>query len=81
MSPSKSRSFLGFVKIVLTDFVKLALVWILLYLFQFLTKYMPVAGFAGRWIEAIHQLGSVAVAVLLVIFLIVDVIQSHREVS
>ena len=79
MSPSKSLSFLEFVKIVLTDSLKLALIWVLLWLFHFLPKYMPVEGFAGKWMEAIHQLGSVAVVILLVIFLIIDVIESHRE--
>jgi hypothetical protein len=42
---------------------------------------MPVPGFAGKWIETIHQLGSVAVAFLLVIFLMIDVVQSHQEVK
>ena len=77
--PLQDAPVVEFVHIVLTDFFKLALVWVLLYLFQLLAKYMPIAGFAGRCIEVIHQIGSVAVATLLVIFLIIDVIQSHRE--
>jgi hypothetical protein len=68
-----------FVKMVWDDLWKLAVLWTALYLFHFLPKYMPVPGFAGRLIEAIHQAGSVAVAALLVYFLIMDVWASRSK--
>jgi hypothetical protein len=67
-----------FISIVLGDFLRLVVVWILLYVFHLLPTYMPVPGFAGRFIEGVHQVGSIAVASLLVWFLIIDVIQSRR---
>lgn len=73
-----NRSF-QFVKIVWDDVWKLSTVWAALYLFQRLTVWLPVKGFAGGFIDGLHQLGSVAVAALLVSFLIIDVIQSHRQ--
>jgi len=68
-----------FVTIVVEDFLRLAVVWTLLYAFHFLPRYMPIPGLAGNLIEYIHQAGSVAVAALLVCFLVVDVVQSHRQ--
>lgn len=70
-------NLLTFAKIVVGDTAKLALVWALLYLFQLLTRYLPVNGFAGQLIENIHQAGAVAVAGLLVLFLLNDVYQAH----
>jgi phosphoglycerol transferase MdoB-like AlkP superfamily enzyme len=72
-----SRSF-QFVKIVWNDLWQLTVVWVALYLFQGLTVLLPVKGFAGQLIDYIHQLGSVAVAALVVIFLIIDVVQNRR---
>jgi hypothetical protein len=63
---------------VLTDWLQLASVWVLLYLFQRLTEYLPVKGFAGRLIEGIHQGGAVVVVCLLVVFLVNDVYRAHR---
>jgi hypothetical protein len=40
---------------------------------------MPVSGFAGRLIQAIHQAGSVALVMMLVLWLLVDVIESRRK--
>jgi glutaredoxin-related protein len=59
--------------------LSIAIVWVLLYLFERLTQRMPVAGFAGRLIQAIHQAGSVSLVTILVIWLLVDVIQSRRN--
>jgi len=39
--------FFAFVRIVVGDSLKLAVVWVLLYLFQVLNTYLPVRGFAG----------------------------------
>jgi hypothetical protein len=75
----REHPFIVFVTIVLGDFLRLAVVWTLLYAFHFLPQYMPIPGFAGKLIEYIHQVGSVVVAALLVWFLVVDVIESHRK--
>ena len=75
----KRHPFVEFVKIVIEDFLSVAIVWVLLYLFERLTQRMPVPGFAGRLIQSIHQAGSVALVVILVIWLLVDVMQSRRK--
>lgn len=69
----KGTPSFAFVKMVWDDLWKLGFLWTALFVFHFLPKYMPVPGFAGRLIEGIHQGGSVAVAALLVWFLIIDV--------
>jgi hypothetical protein len=76
---STSRPFIEFVTIVVGDFLRVAVVWFLLYAFDFLTRYLPVAGFAGSFIHAIHQAGSVALVLILVLGLLIDVIQSLRD--
>lgn len=75
---AKTSRSIRFVKIVWDDFWKLCAVWIALYLFQRLAVVLPVKGFAGDFIDGIHQVGSVVVAALLVIFLIIDVFQNWR---
>jgi hypothetical protein len=75
---TRSRFFV-FVKIVVGDLFEFSAVWCALYLFHLLTTFLPVEGWAGRFIAAIHQIGSVAVVALLVIYLIVDVVKSRRE--
>ena len=74
----KNNPFAEFVKIVLGDFLRVVVVWILLFLFDLLAKHLPVPGFAGKLIQAIHQAGSVALVLVLVIFLLIDVVQSLR---
>jgi SNF family Na+-dependent transporter len=73
----KNHPFVEFVKIVIDDFLSVAIVWVLLYFFERLTERMPVPGFAGRLIQAIHQAGSVALVLILVFWLLVDVVQSR----
>lgn len=68
-----------FVNIVWDDLWKLSVVWAALYLFQRLTLALPVKGFAADFIDGIHQVGSVAVAALLVSFLIIDIIQTRHN--
>jgi hypothetical protein len=75
----ENNPFVDFVRIVVGDFLRVAVVWVLLYLFDLLTMHMPVPGFAGRLIHAIHQAGSVALVLILVIWLLIDVIQSLRK--
>jgi hypothetical protein len=74
-----TNRFVEFVTIAVGDFLRVVVVWVLLYLFDLLTKYLPVAGFAGTFIHAIHQAGSVALVLILVIWLLIDVIQSLRK--
>jgi len=76
---AKRHPFVEFVKIVIEDFLSVAIVWVLLYLFERLTQRMPVSGFAGRLIQATHQAGSVALVMILVLWLLVDVIESRRK--
>jgi hypothetical protein len=75
----QNNPIVEFVKIVFVDFLRVAVVWALLYLFDLLTEYMPVPGFAGRLIHVIHQSGAVALVLMLVIFLLIDVVQSFRN--
>ncbi len=75
----KNTPKFAFVKIIWDDLFKLAVVWVALYLFHLLPEFMPVLGIAGTIIVIIHQAGSVAVAGLLVIFLILDVVESLRK--
>jgi hypothetical protein len=75
----RTSPFIEFVRIVVGDFLRVAVVWVLLYLFDLLIKYMPVPGFAGPLIHAIHQAGSVALVLILVIWLLIDVVKSLRK--
>lgn len=75
----KNSPFAEFVRIVVGDFLRVVVVWVLLYLFDLLTKYMPVPGLAGSFIHAIHQAGAVILVLTLVIFLLIDIIQSKRK--
>jgi hypothetical protein len=74
-----TNPLIEFVTIVVGDFLRVAVVWILLFLFDLLTKFLPVAGFAGTFIHAVHQAGSVALVLILVVGLLIDVIQSLRK--
>jgi hypothetical protein len=75
----REHPFIVFVTIVVEDSLRLAVVWTLLYAFHFLPRDMPIPGLAGSLIEYVHQAGSVVVAFLLVWFLVIDVVQSHRQ--
>jgi len=75
----KNSPFVEFVRIVVGDFLRVVVVWVLLYFFDLLTKYMPVPGFAGSFIHAIHHSGAVILVLALVIFLLIDVVQSLRK--
>jgi hypothetical protein len=75
---NENWGLIKFLEIAVADWLKLTIVWLLLYLFQLLSKLLPVGGFAGRWIEYIHEFGSIAVVLLLISFLLIDVFQALR---
>ncbi len=58
--------FFSFVIKLVSDWLKLCVVWLLMWAFALLTDYFKVDGWPAVWIHKMHHLGSViAVAVLI----------------
>ncbi len=64
------------VKIV-TDFLVVATLWIVLFLFKIFTSYFEVSGWAGTFIKHLHSVGIVALVLLFAIFSIMDVVETR----
>ena len=81
------KQVVGFVVKVGGDWLKLCVVWLLMWAFALLTDYFKVDGWPAVWIHKIHHVGSVIAVAVLVLDLCLNLIielyrglrQQHSE--
>ena len=60
------------------DFLITATLWLVLFIFKVLTSYLPVSGWAGEFIVAVHSTGTVAAFGVFAWLFVIDIIQTRK---
>jgi len=63
----------------LADTLISASLYLALYVFKLLAKYLPIPGWAGTFVENLHAVGIVLAVACFVVLFIIDIIRIHKE--
>jgi len=66
------EDFQPYLKVIVVDFLISAHLYVATFIFQCLTRWLHIDGWAGEWIEDLHALGGVAAVGLFALLLVMD---------
>lgn len=63
----------------ITDAIISMLLWVFLYLFKIITRFLPIEGWASELIKTIHSVGAVLAFSTFAVLFFIDVIKLHSS--
>jgi len=68
-----------FLEGLLADTLISASLYVALYIFQLLARYLPIPGWAGEFVENLHAVGIVLAFACFAVLFVIDIIEVYRR--